>query len=163
MQGMNSIKVILLFTALIFGVIPLSAQVKSIEVYAIYWEVKMPFAIRMEKFEESSFIYYKNSVEDLYLLFYNYEDCKSKLNSYPEINNDGLLNSMVILHFDQGSSVKLYFDLKGNYYYDGKWHVKNCELYVNFFKYFSNVIIPEKILEECMSEYRGDFWYDYSD
>jgi len=138
-------------------------ELDSIKIYLIDWNKKYKFAIGIENFKEYYQHYFKTDGTDFKTMFLDYADCVEKLNSKSNIAHERktkLLNSLVELHFNDGKVLEVFFDIKGNYYFQGEWHVMNNGLYYLLFKYFSNEIIPQQILDNAKSNFKDGFWHE---
>lgn len=136
-------------------------EIDSVKIYLIDWNKKYKYAIGIENFKK----YYQHSFQtdgtDFKTMFLDYTDCVNKLNSKSSITKERktkLLNSLVEFQFSNDSIVSVFFDIKGNYYFNGEWHQMNNELYYLLFKYFSNEIIPLQILDSAKCNFKDVFW-----
>jgi len=138
-------------------------EIEKIKIYLINSNAKYRSAIGIEDFKANYQYYFETSGDILYKMFYDYNDCIDKLKTKTSIiyeRETKLLNSLVELQFSEQKVIQIYFDIKGNYYFMGDWHKMNNELYYILFKYFSNEILPQKILGLSRKLSRGDFWYE---
>lgn len=133
--------------------------IDSIKMYAVRWNGKTPYAKNVDGIKKLPKYYFATSGSSLNSFFVDYEDCVNKLSNDKTITtSQNLLNVVVVLIFNNGNKVEIGFDTKGNYFFKEKWHSINYEFYYTLFKYFSNEIIPGKILYESKKKYKDCIW-----
>lgn len=161
MRKLNS-KIILLFIFIAsITVAQENYGIDSIKIYAIKWNGKYPYAKNLEGIKKLPKYYFATTGTQLNTFFNDYEDCVNKLGNEKNITiSENLLNALVILVFYDKKEIELGFDTKGNYLFKGKWHKINYEFYYTLFKYFSNEVMPEKILKTSKNEYKDNLWND---
>jgi len=134
----------------------------TIKIYASSWNSKYLIPRTIKNIKELHSYYFKSDANDLFPMFSDFEDCKEKLSKQkilPDSLHAIIINSLVEISFSKKKVIRIYFDMRGNFYYQDKWHKRNNELYYLLFKYFSNEIIPQKTLEECKAKYIDDLWH----
>lgn len=162
-------KSIFIFSIVLFTVIsanPLLAQksveVSQVQVYAVSWDAKYNLARNPKNIKQYHIFYFKNgNTEDFNKMFLDYNDCNDKLSKQKVMSDstaNRFVNMLVEISFGK-KKVSVCFDRQGNFFYNNLWHVKSNELYYLLFKYFSNEIVPPKVLEEAKSNSKDDFWH----
>lgn len=134
-----------------------------IKIYSASWNTKYLIPRGIKNIKELHSYFFQTDGSNLNLMFLDYEDCKTKLSEQkllPDSLQAKIINSLVEFYFDKEHYVSIYFDNRGNYYFNEKWHVKSNELYYLLFKYFSNEIVPQKTLEEAKLDYKDNFWHE---
>ena len=154
------IKLLLIFIVITaFSFAQENEYVDSIKIYAIRWNGKSPYAKNAEGIKKLPKFYFATSGASLNTFFIDYEDCINKLNSDKNITtSENLLNVVAVFVFNDKRKIEIAFDTKGNYLFKEKWHKINYEFYYTLFKYFSNEIIPKKILLDSKRKYKDCIW-----
>ena len=112
-------------------------------------------------FIERSVFYIRTSGYVFADIYDDYYSAKKIISNNSIINdslgqNRYLINSMVKFNFQEGTIV-IYFDYKGNYFYDDCWYNIDYNLYYNLFKYFSDELIPKATIEEAKNKYENKY------
>jgi len=135
----------------------------TIKIYLVDWQSHPTRPYSLENFNGSARYYFETGAEDFHKMFLDASEQNESLESYIEFKDASVkhhsINAMVEFIYNHDTLI-VFFDIDGNYYYKNKWHARHNEMYVLLFKYFSNELIPEKILKAAKKNYRGDFWYD---
>lgn len=128
-------------------------EIKKVKIYLVEWNIntKLPYTIKnFKKFYRYYFEINKCDFDDL---FFDYAECIEMLSSQKSISSDtaasNFVRDYVEIRFLKGKKVKLYFDIIGNYYFKNKWYSRNDSLYYALFKYFSDLLIPQKIISQA--------------
>ncbi|HET6243686.1 MAG: hypothetical protein H0V01_04745 [Bacteroidetes bacterium] len=137
--------------------------VTLIKIYTVEWNLKSKIAYTMDNFKGRYKYYFENNGLGLENMFVNYNDCIDKLNSQKIIPSDSasftMIRNYVELKFEKKKSVNLYFDYQGNYYFENKWHSRNEGLYYSLFKYFSNTLVSETLIEQAKKKNNDSLWH----
>lgn len=138
----------------------------NVKIYSVEWNLKTKFPYTINNFKDYYKYYFEIKNSNLETMFMDYSDCTAKLSSQKELiipdsirGDKKKINALVELVFDK-KIVQLFFDSKGNYYLQNKWHVKNEGLYYALFKYFSDTIIHQILIEEAMKNRIDDLWHN---
>lgn len=124
----------------------------------ISWNTKYRLARTTDNFKEYHLFYFKIDGTDLSNMFDDTDDFDKKLSSSKILNEDNKrLNAMVELKF-KDKIIPIFFDNNGNYNYNGKWYVRHDGMYFLLFKYFSDELIPNSILNKSKDNFKSDFW-----
>jgi hypothetical protein len=136
-----------------------STEVDSISVYFLEWKKKRRFAIGFHQIVKYHEHYYKTSGLYFYMMFDDYYDCYKKLSSWQKLEDgeESFLNSLVEFRFDT-KVIRVYFDIEGHYYFNGQWYRPNYTMYYLLFRYFSDEIIPQTVLQKAKENSNGRFW-----
>jgi hypothetical protein len=114
----------------------------------------------MDKFKEFHEYSFNIKDDDFDNMFPDYDECVKNLNSWDTLKTKpSFLNSLVEITFENGEKLEVFFDMKGHYFFEGNWHKINNEFYYLLFKYFSNELIPNAVLNSAKNNSKGDFWY----
>jgi hypothetical protein len=140
--------------------------VRSIKMYSVEWKLMTKFPYTIDNFKKYYKYYFETKKHDLEVMFMDYNDCVGKLSSQKELilpdsisGETKKINALIELTFDKEKTVSLFFDSRGNYYFQNKWHVKNDGLYYLLFKYFSDVIIHQAVIEDAEKNYKDKLWH----
>lgn len=138
---------------------------KEIKVYAVSWNTAYKLARTTENIQKTALYFFKSNETWVDVMFSDYEDCFQKLTKQKTIElPDNFSGSkvktrvLVEIVFKPKKIIKVFFDNEGNFFFDNKWHVRNDEFYYLLFKYFSNEIVPEKILSTAKSNFKDELW-----
>jgi len=136
-------------------------DIESISIHSMRWNVNRPFIPSTENFKEFSYFVFTTSDTGLETFFNDYDDCVESLSADWNLTVEhSRINSLVELYFLDGQMLELFFDTKGNYFFQGKWYNMHDEFYYTLFQYFSDVLIPEDVLKKAEISFRGSFWYE---
>lgn len=139
--------------------------VTKIQVYAVSWDAKYNLARNPKNIKQYHEFYFKNgNAEDFNNMFLDYKDCVEKLSTQKALSDsvsNRFVNALVEISFGK-KTLSICFDKQGNFYFNNVWHTRNNELFFMLFKYFSNEIISQKVLEETKDKYIDDFWHPTS-
>ena len=137
-----------------------SGKVDSVQMYLIEWNKKRRFAVGMRNFREHHEHYFKTDGLVFYRMFDDYQDCVNKLSSRDTVmyDNGTLLNSLIELKFQDGNTVEIFFDIRGNYFFNDSWYKMHDDFYFILFRYFSNLIIPNGLLDEAKRNLNEGEW-----
>lgn len=125
------------------------SEIRKVKMYFVTWSSHYKLPRSIENFKKYHIFSFETKSIDFETIFsdaLDFEDFISKC-EVDTNNNTRLLNSMVELHFKKAKVVKLFFDIKGNFFYAGVWYEKNDDFYYLLFRYFSDNIVPESNLE----------------
>ena len=130
-----------------------TSRIRNVKYYFMEWQKRRRFAVGFNQIKDLHEFYSEISGDRLCGLYNDYDDCLTKLYSNDTIlRNKTFLNSLVEINFVNGKTIDIYFDIKGNYYYNQQWYKINNDLYYNLFRYFSDVIIPKNVLRKAKEE-----------
>ncbi len=133
-----------------------SQEINDVEIYTIKWNAKYKFARSINNFKEYHHYYMRIGASDFNIMFLNYDDFVLTMNKNDTICCGNFLNSLVEFTFENKKTLSVFFDIKGNYYFQGKWHKINNSMYYLLFQYFSDIIIPQSILDNAKIEFEKD-------
>ena len=142
--------------------------VESIKIYAVSWNALYTMPRKIDNIKKTHIYYFETKDSDFEKMFLDYSDCINKLSSQKELAlKDSIkknrTNVLAELYFGNKKVVSIFFDNDGNYYFTDKWHVKNYGLYYLLFKYFSNEIIPQAVINDAKKNLKDDFWHYNND
>jgi hypothetical protein len=125
--------------------------IKRVKIYAVEWDIKSKFAFTIDNFKTRYSYYFEIPELNVDDLFMDYNECVELLSSQKTISSDSAasdyIRQYVELRFYKRKTIKIYFDIRGNYYFKNKWHVRQDGLYYNLFRYFSDVRHKLKYLD----------------
>ena len=98
---------------------------------------------------------------DMDRLFVDAEDVNKKLTDQPLYPDSAVyshsINALATFFF-AGKHYDVYFDNSGNFLFNDTWHQPNWGMYYSLFRYFSNEIVSEKVLQVARSAGGSGKW-----
>ncbi|MGQ0828677.1 MAG: hypothetical protein ACT4ON_09805 [Bacteroidota bacterium] len=138
-------------------------EITYIKIYSVEWNLKSKLAYTIDNFKDRYRYYFEYKENNLETMFIDYDDCIEKLSSQKIISSDSasedMIRDYVELYFGKKKKIELFFDYKGNYYFQKKWHSRNDGFYYTLFKYFSNEMISKKLIEEAKKNFKDPLWH----
>lgn len=139
------------------------SQVISTKSYLMEWEPKYVLYPSVGDIRQRAQYIFIDNDPDIKLFFSDSASCVEKLKSREEKKAKKRRNYSCLsvdLFFEDSSSISLFFNNNGDYYFDGKWYKMHPGLYYYLFRFFSNSLVPASILEIARKENKGEpaFW-----
>jgi len=132
------------------------------EIKCIPWNSKYGRIHNVQNFKKSYEYYFKTEETDLENMFLDYADCIKKITSQRVLFKDSgkvIVYALVKIQFNKFKKVELYFNWNGDYCFKGVWYKRNSGLYFEIFKYFSDELFSQELLNECHKMSSDGFWH----
>jgi hypothetical protein len=129
-------------------------NIKDINIFIRHHNARYPILATTDNFMKEKLYQYTFNLDGLELgvVADNFNQFKKELMDGEKlINKEKLfINSCVEINYSFMRKIIIYFDKRGNYYFEGFWYKPNYSLYYKLFKYFSNELVPQKTIMVAM-------------
>ena len=137
--------------------------IENVKLYCTGWKATHCTLYTCENIKETNDYYFESSSTKLYNMFHDSADAAEKLSQrkiYLEADTAIGHNVYYLaeVYFTNNKMISIGFDVDGNYFFNGHWHIKHDALFYALFCFLSNEIVSPTALDQAKKNMKSYFW-----